>query len=103
MSTNRRILEYHRGVSSRIALILLSFAASLLAACGGNSSPAPIDGAVCTAPGTTAFMSACTMNTDCASCLCQNFGHVTLCTKSCTVAGDCALPSHGCTNNVCSP
>lgn len=102
MSANVGVLGYDRAVGSRITILLISFAAALLPACG-SSTPAASDGSTCANPGATAYLKTCVMNTDCASCLCQNFGHTTVCTKSCTGDADCPAPSGGCTNNVCRP
>jgi len=89
-------------VGSRIAVLLAFFAAVLLA-CGNDPRPAPDANGTCTAPGTTAYLQVCTMDSNCTSCLCKNFGHTTVCTKTCTGMSDCPAPSGGCTDGVCRP
>jgi hypothetical protein len=97
-------------VSTRIAGSLVLVAAALLSAC--TDAKPPIDagpmidsnidsGSSC--GGTVAFLQACTMNEMCESCLCQNFGHSMVCTKTCMGPADCPAPSSGCTAGVCRP
>jgi hypothetical protein len=98
------ILGYHRAVASRITLVILFLAAFMLPSCGNDPAPTPDSGTgTCTTPGTTAFLQTCTMDSNCMSCLCKNFGHTTVCTKTCTGNGDCPTPSGGCTDGTCRP
>jgi hypothetical protein len=96
-------------VRTRIAsLVFVAFAG--LAACKQDMPPA-IDAAgvsidappgVCMG-GTIAYLGACTMTSECGSCVCQSFGHSMVCTKSCTGPADCPAPSPGCGGGFCRP
>jgi len=97
-------------VSTRIAGSLVLAAAALLSACTDAKPPidaAPpmidsnIDGSSC--GGTIDYLQACTMNEMCKSCVCQNFGHSTVCTKTCMGPADCPAPSGGCSGGFCRP
>ncbi len=80
-----------------------SLAVLWLAACGSDPKSPAVDAGACTTPGQTAFTKVCSVNEDCQSCLCADFGHAKACSKSCTGDADCPAPSGGCTQNVCRP
>jgi hypothetical protein len=90
-------------VASRIAVLLAWFTAVVLFACGNDPRPLRPDAAVCTTPGTTAYLMICTGDTTCASCLCHNFGHASLCTQTCSRTEDCPSPAISCRDGVCQP
>jgi hypothetical protein len=90
-------------VTSRIALLLAWFAAVVLFACGNDARPLRPDATVCAAPGTIGYLQVCTGDTTCDSCLCHNFGHASLCTKTCTGMADCPAPALSCQNGICQP
>jgi hypothetical protein len=74
-----------------------------LLACGNDPRPAVPDATVCTTPGTIGYLLVCTGDSTCQSCLCHNFGHASLCTKTCASLADCPTPALACTNGICQP
>jgi len=98
-------------VVQRIATALVLFSVALLASCDDDkpapdAPPVPIDAsfdASSTCGGTVAYLQLCTMDNDCESCVCKNFGHNMNCTKACTVPADCPAPSGGCSAGFCRP
>ena len=93
-------------MTARIAQTLILLATALLSACYSDdvrkpdASP-PGDGAMCA--GTIAYLQECMANDECTSCVCHSFGHVQVCTKTCTLPEDCPAPSGGCTDGFCRP
>ena len=78
------------------ALVLLATAYLAATGCGGESVHDPTD--VCTAHDAgLSYGGACTLNNDCASCVCHYFDgdHVTQCTISCKTDTECPLGSEG--------
>lgn len=102
-------MEYHRPVASRIAVAFVLFTAALaptvISSCKSDNTPADasVGGDAGACKGTVAYLQACTMDSDCQSCLCHSFGHSIICSKACTVDGDCPAPSGGCTQGFCRP
>ncbi len=87
---------------TRNALIIALFA-TVVPGCG-NDPPIAIDASTIDAPkctGTIGFLADCSTNSECMSCLCKPFGHLTYCTSTCTVPSDCPSPAMDCVGGFC--
>jgi hypothetical protein len=99
-----RHLMYHCDVRTYFTLAF-ALATAALPACSGDDGGTPPDPPVVDADlscgGTVPYLASCTTNETCATCLCGNFGHIQICTQTCTVAADCPAPATVCSNNMC--
>ena len=87
----------------RAVAILILFIVALFASCK-DDKPTPDAGPLADAPmcsGTTPFLTDCTADDQCMTCVCRSFGHSQYCSQACIKDTDCPAPSGGCTSGFC--
>ena len=104
-------------MGTRFALFVAVAAVSSLSLMGCKEDPefldpvgddaAPIADEGVTPPvcgeSTLEYLEECANASECGSCVCEQAGHLNVCTKTCIVDADCPAPSRGCSGGFCRP